>query len=59
MVYVMYWAQNTETKSECFLNMEYLYEQSCLYVQSDLVDISPLHHAKHKMCKAFMQYLKL
>lgn len=56
MINVMYWAHDTETKTLSYLDMKDFYEKSSVYIQSDLVDISPLHRAKHKMCAAFINY---
>ena len=55
LVYIMYWARDNETKSVFFLNINRLLEHCLAYVQSDLVRKSPLHEAKYKMCKDFIQ----
>lgn len=56
MVYVMYWARDTETKTVSYLDKEDFHKKSSAYVRSEMAEISPLHRAKHKMCMAFMEY---
>lgn len=56
VVFALFWAKNCKTKSVCYPSLHDFYEKSCIYIESELIHHTPLHHAKYKMCKAYIDY---